>query len=248
MATQSLEFGAQKQELIDAIQTARDTARVQAHLFSLEAKERWHELEGRLLNAEAKLEHGGDGVVEAISTTVDELVRAVKDVLRGIDEAFDISAPVSKVMTKDPARVSPDDSLGRAAQIMWEADCGAVPVVNQDGTLVGMITDRDICMAAYTRGQSPFAIDVRSTMSKAVHSASPDDPIARVTRIMGEHQVRRVPIVENGRVVGIVSLADLARYIRNSRGNHLAACVTLEHALAKLSERRAVTADRVAAE
>ena len=75
------ESRSQKQELIDALRTARDTARVQAHLFSLDAKERWQELEGKLLNAEAKVERAGDSVGESISATVEELVRAVKEAL-----------------------------------------------------------------------------------------------------------------------------------------------------------------------
>ncbi len=134
MATQSSPTTSQKQEMLDALRTARDTVRVQAHLFSLEAKERWQELEGRLLNAEAKLEQSGDSVVEGISERVDDLVRAAKDIFRGIDEARDTSAHIAKVMTRDPMTCSPNDSLSRAAQIMWESDCGSVPVVNADGT------------------------------------------------------------------------------------------------------------------
>jgi len=70
-----------KQELLDALRTARDTVRVQAHLLSLDAKERWQELEGKLLNAEAKLEQAGDSVGESISTTVQGLLHAVKEAL-----------------------------------------------------------------------------------------------------------------------------------------------------------------------
>ncbi|HEX6275705.1 MAG TPA: hypothetical protein VFZ53_21840 [Polyangiaceae bacterium] len=70
-----------RQELLDSLRTARDTARVQAHLFSLDAKERWQELESKLLNAEAKLEQAGDSVGESISTAVKGLVQAVKEAL-----------------------------------------------------------------------------------------------------------------------------------------------------------------------
>ena len=75
------ESDTRKQELIDALRTVRDTVRVQAHLFSLDAKERWRELEGKLLNAEAKIERAGDSVGENMSAKVDELVRAVKEAL-----------------------------------------------------------------------------------------------------------------------------------------------------------------------
>jgi CBS domain-containing protein len=248
MDTRSSQSRSKQQELLDALRTARDTVRVQAHLFSLEARERWQELEDRLLNAEAKLEQGGESVVESISEKVDDLVRAAKDVLQGANEALDVSAPVAGVMTKDPVTCSPDDSLSRAAAIMWESDCGAVPVVNPDGTLAGMITDRDICMATFTRGQAPSSLDVRSAMAKTVYRLSPNDPIARVVRIMAEQQVRRIPIVENGRVVGIVAVADLARYIRSSKSDNLPACVTFTHALARISEHREQSSEHIAAE
>ena len=70
-----------KQELIDVLRTARDTARLQAHLFSLDAKDRWQTLEGKLLNAEAQLNHAGDSAGENISARIEELVRAVKEAL-----------------------------------------------------------------------------------------------------------------------------------------------------------------------
>jgi CBS domain-containing protein len=239
---------ARRQELIDALQTARDTVRVQAHLFSLEVKERWRALEDRLLSAEATLDREGESIAESVSSTVGELVNATKDILRGVEGAFDASAEVSTIMSKDPATCSPSDSLARAAQIMWEGDCGAVPVVEANGTLAGIITDRDICVATYTRGQAPAALDVGSTMAKTVYRASPSDTIASVARIMGRYQVHRLPVVENGRVVGIVSLADLARHVHDSNRNNLPACVLLAHALGRISERRATTAERTAAE
>ena len=85
-----------KQELLDALRTARDTARVQAHLFSLDAKERLQELEGKLLNAEAKIERAGDSAGENISTTVDELVRAVKEALEELTKPSTPRRPPGK--------------------------------------------------------------------------------------------------------------------------------------------------------
>lgn len=248
MATQPSEQQAKKQELVDALQTARDTLRVQAHLFSLEAKERWRELEDRFLSAEAKLDREGESIAESITSSVEELVNATKDILKGIEGAFDTSAPISSIMSKDPVTCSPSDPLTRAAEIMWNGDCGAVPVVNADGTLAGIITDRDICMAVYTRGQLPSGLDVGSVMAKTVYRAEPRDSIARVAGIMGRYQVHRVPIVDNGRVVGIASLADLARHVHHSDRNNLPACVLLAHALGRISERREGPAQPMAAQ
>jgi CBS domain-containing protein len=248
MSNESTEQRAKKQELIDALQTARDTVRVQAHLFSLDVKERWRELENKLLSAEAKLEQEGESIVETIASTVDGLVDATNDVLRGIEGALDTSAPVSTIMTKDPMTCSPNDSLARAAQIIWERDCGVVPVVDSEGKLAGMITDRDIGMATYLRGTAPAALEVGSTMAKVVYRVAPNDSIARVAAVMGRYQVRRLPVVESGRLLGIVSLADLARYVHGSNRDNLPACVTLAHALGKLSEARPSSGSRLAAE
>jgi hypothetical protein len=85
-----------RQELIDALRTARDTARVQAHLFSLDAKQRWQELEGKILNAEAKLEHAGNDLGESISTTAAELVRAVKEALEELTKTETAQKPPGK--------------------------------------------------------------------------------------------------------------------------------------------------------
>ena len=82
--------------MLDDLRTARDTVRVQAHLFSLDAKERWQELEGKLLNAEAKLERAGDSVGENISTMVDELVRAVKEALEELTKPSTPQRPPEK--------------------------------------------------------------------------------------------------------------------------------------------------------
>lgn len=248
MTTESSKNQARKQELLDALQTARDTVRVQAHLLSLEAKERWRELEERLLSVESRLEAEGEAIVESIASTADELVEATKKVLGASDGVLDTGAPVSTIMSSDPKTCSPSDSLTRAAQIMWDGDCGAVPVVNSDGALVGIITDRDICMASYTRGQLPSALDVGSTMAKTVYRVAPSDSIAGVAALMGRYQVRRLPVVDEGRLVGIVSLADLARYVHGSERDNLPACVVLAHALGRVSQRRGINDARIAAE
>jgi len=234
-------------QLLDSLKAVRDSARLELHLLSVEARQRWQELESKLFDLEAKLEHGGDRIAESLSGSAREVTHAVRELL-GEAGALELATPVNKVMSPGPSTCSKEDSLARAAQIMWEADCGAVPVVDAEGHLVGIVTDRDICMASHTRGQPPSALTVESTMSRDVCSASPDDSIGRVARLMRERQLHRIPITEQGRLVGIVALADLARHLRRTEGNSLPASVALAHTLASISEGRANAAVRTAAE
>jgi CBS domain-containing protein len=119
---------------------------------------------------------------------------------------------VGELMTAEVKACGPRDSLNRTAQIMWENDCGCVPVADNAGRVVGMLTDRDVCMAAYTQGRLLAEIPVSSAMSNAVVACRQDDTIATAEKRMQEHRVRRLAIVEgDGRIVGILSFSDIAR-------------------------------------
>lgn len=118
---------------------------------------------------------------------------------------------VEQCMSKSPRCCTPGDTLSTAARILWEQDLGALPVVDHAGALVGMITDRDLCMAAYTSGLPLHATTVARHMSKTVFSIGAKADAAKVLELMKARLVRRVPVVENGKLVGLVTLADLAR-------------------------------------
>jgi CBS domain-containing protein len=119
---------------------------------------------------------------------------------------------VRDVMVGEVKTCSTNDDLARAAQIMWENDCGVVPVVEADEYVVGIITDRDACMAAYTQGLPLSSIRVGDVMSRQVKVVRPDEDAAAASSTMRALRVRRVPVVNAlGRIVGIVSLSDLAR-------------------------------------
>lgn len=119
---------------------------------------------------------------------------------------------VEELMTKGPRTVSPHDSLAVAAQRMWEGDCGALPVVDGGGIPIAMITDRDICMATWSRGLPPDRLRVEQAMSKALIVCSPADGLEEAATAMRLGRVRRLPVVDERRaLVGIFSLADLAR-------------------------------------
>ena len=105
---------------------------------------------------------------------------------------------------------SPDTDLASAAKIMWDCDCGVVPVVDQERRLVGMVTDRDICIAAATRAAKPSDIHVRDVMSQSVASCRADDDIQSALNVMKQRRVRRLPVLdEGGRLAGIISVNDL---------------------------------------
>jgi len=115
------------------------------------------------------------------------------------------------LMTSPVITCHVNDLLSVAAARMWDADIGVLPVVNDDGKVTGMITDRDLCMAAYTQGRPLDAILVNSAMAKHVVSARPDTNLSEVEQLMAKHQVRRIPIVDDaGMPLGIVSMNDLA--------------------------------------
>lgn len=121
---------------------------------------------------------------------------------------------VEELMTRDIRTCRPDDHLGTAAQLMWDGDCGCIPVVSEGGSkrVVGMITDRDICMATHFQGRRPREIVVRDIMSESIRSVGPSEDVADAEAIMRDAQVRRLPVVDSEQqLLGLVSLADLAR-------------------------------------
>jgi CBS domain-containing protein len=112
------------------------------------------------------------------------------------------------VMTPNPSCVSPEDSIQNAARIMRDMDTGAVPVVD-NGRPVGIVTDRDIVVRGVAE-DGQLNRPVREIVTSSIVCASPDMSTREAADLMSEHQVRRLPVVENERLVGIVSIGDLA--------------------------------------
>ena len=147
---------------------------------------------------------------------------------------------IDEIMTRNVRGIAPDETLGTAAQIMWENDCGAVPVVENDGRLVGIVTDRDICMAAQLQGAPLHDSRVSSAMARDVKTCSPRDTPATVQAIMQQNKIRRVPVVDDqGRLVGIVTLGDLAYLMTNeaNAGDGMS-WTSIGHTLAAVSQPR----------
>jgi CBS domain-containing protein len=143
------------------------------------------------------------------------------------------------LMVRNVLTCSPEDSLEQPARLMWEADVGCIVVTDAERRPVGMITDRDIAMAAYTRGVALRDARVESTMARTIHTCSPRDSLSDVEKKMQQAQVRRLPVVDDaGRLVGIVALGDIARSAHSSP-LHVAEIPGLARTLASITERRA---------
>jgi CBS domain-containing protein len=129
---------------------------------------------------------------------------------------------VKEVMTSDVKSCSLDTNLAAAAKIMWESDCGAVPVTDNGGKVVGVITDRDICIAGATRDRTEGEIPVREVISKTLYACTPGDDVRAALDMMKTEQVRRLPVVgQDGRLTGIVSIHDIAIEARPNKNSDI---------------------------
>jgi CBS domain-containing protein len=125
------------------------------------------------------------------------------------------------VMSTNVVRVHPGDSLQHAARMMAGYDCGALPVVDRNNRLIGMITDRDITVRGVAEMSNAGRMPVRAAMTDEAFACHVYDSLRECMGAMAEHQVRRIPIVDDyDRVVGIVSQADIARHAGGRGGHH----------------------------
>lgn len=154
---------------------------------------------------------------------------------------------VKEVMSRDIRTVRMVDRADVAARVMWEHDCGAVPVVDGNQAIVGIVTDRDLCMAAYTQGRSLGEIPVTAVMARAVRTCKPDDPVASAQATLQQHQLHRLPVVDaRGVVVGMLTANDLLR-LAQTRPAAIDAATMLKTLAAITAPRRATLAPAASA-
>jgi len=126
---------------------------------------------------------------------------------------------VQDIMTSDVQCCGPDTNLAAAAKMMWDSDCGALPVLNVQGQVMSVVTDRDICMAAATKNQPASDITVWETVSGKAHTCQLSDDVHTALDIMEREKVRRLPVVdEDGVLQGIVAMNDFVLLATDVKG------------------------------
>ncbi|HEX3455521.1 MAG TPA: CBS domain-containing protein [Gaiellaceae bacterium] len=127
---------------------------------------------------------------------------------------------VQDVMTADPVTVSRGDSVVAAAQLMESADVGSVPVVD-GGTPIGIVTDRDIAIRVVAQGKDPNRTTVDEIATSQPYYASPEQPLDEALELMAYRKVRRVPVVEDGLLVGMLAQADVVHEVKEKKAAHV---------------------------
>ena len=134
---------------------------------------------------------------------------------------------VSELMTRDVKTCAPDATASDAARIMWDHDCGSVPIVER-GRLRGIVTDRDLLMAAHTQGKSPHEVRLSSLTSARVETCKETDDVQDALAKMAQRQIRRLPVVDReSKLVGILSLNDVSLHTAAGTPGALAVAQTL---------------------
>jgi len=128
---------------------------------------------------------------------------------------------VRDAMTVNPRTVAINSSAMDAARIMEEEDVGSVPVVDSDGILVGMITDRDIAIRVVAAGRDAHGTTAGEIATRQVSPAYPDEPLDEALEQMAYRQVRRLPVIEDDRVIGILAQADIVHAVKDKKAGQL---------------------------
>lgn len=140
---------------------------------------------------------------------------------------------VKDIMTKGVISISAEETVEVAARTLTQYNIGALPVCDRSGKLCGVVTDRDLVIRCMASGRLPANTKVRDVMTGQVTSVKPDMEIGVAAHLMGRQQIRRLPVTENGRLCGMVSLGDLA----NKEDSIMDAADALMDITSNISER-----------
>src|ERR1043165_911939 len=122
---------------------------------------------------------------------------------------------VKEVMTPNAKAIWLTGSLADASKLMWENDCGVLPIIKDGSKVIGLITDRDVCMAAAMRDRKPSGISVEEVMTGQVYAVNPEDNIDQALQLMQQHQIRRLPVINpEGELEGILSMNDIVLHAK----------------------------------
>jgi CBS domain-containing protein len=153
---------------------------------------------------------------------------------------------VREIMSSAVGSCGLETNLAAAARVMWEKDCGAVPVLDDEGHVIGIITDRDICMALTTRNNLASEITVGDVVAGTIKTCAPDDEVSAALKTMQSDQLRRLPVVDSeGKLAGILSLNDVilnSKKGKSKKGAHVSHGEVMD-TLKALSQHRAPVLD-----
>jgi CBS domain-containing protein len=175
-------------------------------------KRRLEHIGVELRRLQSELENQG----EITQATLTSAVHAFREFLAEDEASGDLErVKVFTLMQVHVLTCSREDSLAQASELMWKGDCGSIAVVNPLHELVGIITDRDICMAGYLQHVPLTESQVFTAMARPVFTCSPDDTLADALAMMRKHRVRRLPVVDDHqRLLGMITLGVISRYVQ----------------------------------
>jgi CBS domain-containing protein len=224
------------QDRLEELKTLRDNIRMDLQLASMELRDEWKNLEKKLIDPSAAAEQLRDVTAETIERLAGEL-RGFRARLRnGADTT------VAAIMTRSPITCAPDNSLAQAVTMMWDRDIGWLPVVDGEGHVAGVITDRDAVIAACTRGKRLDELQVGSVMSNDVAACTPEASPQEALALLRSRRLHRLAVVSStGQLAGVVTLNDVVRALERrldgvarAGGPH-----EIVHSLAIIAEPRA---------
>lgn len=221
---------------LEQLLALRDEAKLQVHLLGMDARRVFAELESQITTLQERVDREGDRALESLKTAVHELTRATNSFMTThVNASVGLLTSVRTVMTTHVRTCQGSDPLSHAAQLMWNEDCGTIPVLSEH-QVIGVITDRDICMATYTQGKAPAELLVEGAMSKQLFSCAADDSLATALTTMRDERVRRLPVLTlEGKLLGVLSLADVVRWAQPLTNPSVDAAIT--ETLAAISAR-----------
>lgn len=227
-----------KKTILTEVTAVRDEARVRMHLLSMEARERWYELEAQLDNVEHRLHASSDKVSDALLQNARDLTRSVLRLLEGQEQRFGLSTSARSLMSERFRSCSPEQPLGLAFDVLRSSGSSTALVTDGDGKLLGTLSERDLCDAICSQDKRPSELTVAGAMSPRVYACSPEHSLARVLALMGETQLHELPVVDaDGHALGVVTLAAIMHHVSASPPS--AARSALLDALVDISAPRA---------
>lgn len=145
---------------------------------------------------------------------------------------------IKELSFQKPFTITRNDNLDLAANLMWEHDLGVLPVIGENGQVIGMITDRDIAMAAFTQGKRLIDLQVESSMSKSAFTCNQEDELSDALELMQKHQIRRIPVLDSAqKLVGVLSINDVVLAYKSRPKKDLKA-ESIADTLAAISKHR----------